>query len=193
MAFSPFITRLIKKLFQIYYGESMKKKDQILGIAKMLGMAAGIGVVNVLLAAYIINPLTVSTKADEAALNTYGNVVFVIWALLTAWLLVESGSEWKDTKDAVKRHDEEAFMTQIRKRIALSFWVLHGVMSLFAIAAFHLFHYSSPIAMSMIHFGVAFLVALAIEVLADIDDPITGVINVEGIPNEWFDRIKKEG
>ena len=125
-------------------------------------------------------------------MNTYGNVVFVIWALLTAWLLVESGGEWKKTTETVQQNDKDAFLLQAPKRIAPTFWTLHYVISIFAVMAFWLFHYGSIITLGVVNFGVAFLVALAIYVLKDIDDPITGVINVADIPDEWRKELEKK-
>lgn len=192
MNFTIFLPSYPKKSIYSILGGAMNKKQQELGIAKMLGGAATIGIVNALFVAFIINPYSGSLKPDEGVLNTFGQADLVFLALFNAWLLLESYGEWKQTKEAVQKRNKRAFLLEAPKRIAPTYWALDFVISALAVMTFWLYHYSSPVTLGYANFGIAFLVALAITVLKDIDDPITGVINVEGIPPKWLDELEKE-
>lgn len=163
-------------------------KPQIVwkGLAWMLVRGIGIGILNILFYILVINPNNAGTKPDEVAINTYVLNLFVGWMLFTAWFLAKTDEEWKKCAEAVAKNDREMFLLEAPKRIALSIRVLYIIISVMTAVSFHMFHIESLLATFEIQFGVGFFVAMAIMVLWDLDDPITGVINISNIPEDWL-------
>lgn len=167
----------------------MKKNWQ--GIALMIAIAGVIGMGNVMLSAYVTNNLTSGAKGDEVAVNTFVLNLFVGWIFLSAWLLTRADEEWKKVQAAVHSEDEETFLVEAPKKIALSVQVVYWIISVLTVVSFHLFHFESFLVLFSVHFGVGFLVAIMSQVLLDLDDPLSGIINVEGVPDEWLKKLKK--
>lgn len=160
------------------------------GIVMMLSKAVGAGILNVALFALVVNQLNVATKADEVAVNTYVLNFFVGWMLVTAWFLAKADDEWKKVAESIHKNDQETFLLEAPKRIALSIRILYLIVAALVVFSFHLFHIESTLALVEIQFGVGFFVTLTTLVLWDLDDPIRGVINVPNIPKEWVDKLK---
>ena len=167
-------------------------KTNLIGLAKMILLAAAGGAVNILAYYAIFANINEATKADETALNNYGNIAFVFWVLFSAWFLAGADTEWKECAKAVRAGDKETFHLEAPKRIAPSIRVLYLFVSLVALASFHMFHLSSTLVKLEMHFGLGFLVILAIQVLWDLDDPVKGIINIPNIPPEWLEELEKK-
>lgn len=161
-----------------------------LGLMIFWSLAAGL--LNLILFATIINPFNKTVKADEVAANTFTLNLFVVWALFTVWFLAKADEEWKKTAEAVNQGNRETFLVEAPKRIALSIRVLYIIISLWVIVSFYLFHIESALVMGVIEVGVGFVIALAIQFLWDLDDPISGAVNVSGIPQDWIAELKKK-
>ena len=170
----------------------MNKTNVLQGIVKMVAKGVGLGLLNILFFALVMNNLTLGAKNDEVAVNTYVLNFFVGWVFFSAWFLTKADDEWKKVAEAVVKNDFEAFRVEAPKQIALSIRVLYLAISTLVVLSFHLFHIESTLVLVEIQFGVGFLVATTIMVLWDLDDPIKGVINVADIPEDWVKKLKKE-
>jgi len=166
--------------------ESMKEQIPWKGISKLVAVGAGVGLVNAAFFANVMNGIVGETGQDEVAISTYAINFFVGWVFFSAWFLAKADEEWKKVAEAVHRLDRVEFMIEAPKRIALSIRVLYLLISLLVVLSFHLFHIKNALVWFEIQFGVAFLVSLTILVLWDLDDPVSGVINVPNIPEEWM-------
>lgn len=164
--------------------------SQAKGIASMLTKAILAGVANVAVFALIINQLNAGTKVDEVAVNTYVLNFFVGWMLVTAWFLAKADDEWKKVAESVHKNDQETFLLEAPKRIALSIRILYLIVATLVVLSFYMFHIESTLALVEIQFGVGFFVMLTSLVLWDLDDPISGVINVPNVPAEWIKKLK---
>lgn len=150
------------------------------GIYIWIAISIAAGIFNSAISYFIINHYT--SIANETALNTLGGFVGTLFALVYTFLLVETGIEWKATRDA---KDKETFLAEANKRMPVSFWYAMGVVTFFLMGVYHLFHYESSLVLIATHFMLGFVIALLIQILKDLDDPITGVINVN-VPPEWL-------
>jgi hypothetical protein len=166
----------------------MRKYDQ-LGLVRWIIISALAGIANAAINYYIVNPHTV--VADETAVNTLGGLVCTLFALVYAFVLAETGSEWKATRDAVRDGNKEVFLKEAPKRMPGSFWLAVVFVSLCVVVIYHLFHYDSTFILVATHMMVGMIIALLLQILQDLDDPITGVINVDEIPAEWLEKEKK--
>jgi uncharacterized membrane protein YdcZ (DUF606 family) len=149
------------------------------------------GIVNATIFAVVMNPLM--EVKDEVFKNTYTLNMFVGWLFFTAVIWQRADEEWKKVDDATRRHDKEAFMVESSKMIAPSFWIFYVVVSIQAIILGQLFHVENGFVAALGQFAVGFVVAFALIILKDLDDPTSGVINVPNIPEEWLDEIHKKG
>lgn len=142
------------------------------------------GMVNVAINYYLVNPHTTAT--NETALNTLGGLVCTLFALVYAFVLAETGSEWKATRDAIRDGNKETFLKEVTKRMPGSFWLAVVFVSLCVVVIYHLFHYDSTFILIATHMMVGMIIMLLLQILQDLDDPITGVINVDEIPTDWL-------
>ena len=170
----------------------MKLKEAWRGLAIMLLIGVAAGVLKVFLFTLVINPLTAEGKADEVAVNTYVVDFFVGWVFFSAWFLARADEELKKVEEAVHKADRETFLVEVPKRIAASIRALYLLISALVILSFHLFHIESLLVSSEIQFGVGFLVVTTALVLWDLDDPLTGVIKVSGMPEEWVRELRQK-
>lgn len=162
----------------------MKINDK--GILVWIAISTAAGILNSVISVFLINPHTVI--ADVTVLNTLGGFVGTLVALVYTFLLVETGGEWKAARDA---KDVDTFVIETKKRMPNSFWYAMGVVTFFLFVVYHLFHYESLIVLIPTHFILGFSIALLIQILVDLDDPATGVINVN-VPQEWLEALKNE-
>lgn len=159
---------------------------------RMILIGIAFGILNVLFFAYVMNPLMTGAKEDEVAVNTYVLNFFVGWVFFSAWFLTRADEEWKKTQEAVSKNDKDAFLLEAPKQIALSIHVLYVLVSALVLFSFHLFHIESTLVLVEIQFGVGFFVAMMYQVLFDLDDPLNGIINIQGtIPPDWLQELKK--
>ena len=170
----------------------MKLKEVWRGLTIVLLIGTAAGVINVLLFTLVMNQLTAGSKTDEIAVNTYALDFFVGWVFFSAWFLARADEEMKKVEEAVRTADRDLFLAETPKRIALSIRVLYLLISALVILSFHLFHIESPLVFIEIQFGVGFLVVTTILVLLDLDDPLDGVINVSGVPEEWLRELRQK-
>lgn len=170
----------------------MKAKISWKNLYVMVLWSIVVGFANFWFFATLVNPWNTAVKSDEVAANTFTLNFFVVWALFTVWFLARADEEWKKTAEAVDQHKLDQFLLEAPKRIAFSVRVLYVIISLVVVVSFYLFHIESLFAKSVIQGGVGFIIALALQFLWDLDDPITGAINVSGIPNEWIEKLKKK-
>jgi hypothetical protein len=169
----------------------MKMKGQVpwRGILTLIFTGVIAGLINVALSALVMNPLLSEAAREEVVVSTYAINLFVGWVFFSAWFLAKADEEWKKVADAVIRKNRDEFMIEAPKRIATSIRVLYLLISLLVILSFHLFHIGHSLVLFEIQFGVGFLVMVTILVLWDLDDPVSGVINVQNIPQEWLNEL----
>jgi len=161
------------------------------GLLKLILKGVVAGIINVLFFALIMNGVTNGGKTDEVAVNTYVLNFFVGWVFFSAWFLAKSDDEWKKVAEAVAKRSVNDFLIEAPKRIAPSIRVLYLIISVLVLLSFHLFHITSSLVLVEIQFGVGFLIVTTILVLWDLDDPIGGVINVPGIPEDWLKKLPR--
>ena len=157
-----------------------------IGLVRWIIISTAVGLANAAVNYYIINPLTV--KADETAINTLGGLVCTLFALVYAFVLADTGSEWKAVRDAVRDGNEDLFRREEPKRMPASFWLAVLFVSISVMVIYHLFHYDSTIILVATNTMVGMIIALLLQILNDLDDPITGVINVENVPPKWLEK-----
>lgn len=160
-----------------------------IGVIRWMVISTAVGLLNTAASYYLINPLTIAT--DETAINTLGGLVGTLFALIYAFVLADIGSEWKAVRDAVRAGDLKTFLKETPKRMPASFWFAVVFISVLLIGTYHLFHYESLLTLVVAQTFVGMIVAMLLQILIDLDDPITGVINVEEIPNKWLKKLKK--
>ena len=163
----------------------MRDSTTVRGIVSLIAVGLVAGLLNTVFFVLVMNHLVGETSQDEVAVSTYSINFFVGWVFFSAWFLAKADEEWKKVAEAVVRKDRELFMLEAPKRVALSIRILYLIISMLVVLSFHLFHIENALIQIEIQFGVGFLVAMTILVLWDLDDPIGGVINVPGIPDEW--------
>lgn len=162
----------------------MKSED--LGIISMVLKALTIGLVNLAFYVLVSRNLNSDTKPDEVSIQSLVGVVFLVWSLFTAWLIGQAAIEWKDTEKAVRTKNRLLFLEEAEKRIPRSVMVLYVIVGIFSLLTLHPFHLSGTLSIIMVHLIPGTIVALAFLVLLDLDDPTSGVINVEKIPDDWI-------
>jgi hypothetical protein len=156
-------------------------------IMVLVGFLAG--VVNVVFYYFVMHPLVVPNKPDEVAINTYVLNFFVGWLFFSAWFLARADEEYKKVNEAVLRNDRAMFLAEAPKKLPLTIRALYVIISVMAVLSFHLFHIQNLLVLVEIQFGVAFFVVMALLVLWDLDEPVSGVIHVPNIPGDWQEAI----
>jgi hypothetical protein len=165
--------------------EVVNKELNISGLSLLIFTGILAGLINVASFELIMNDLTSGTKPDEVAINTYVLNLFVGWLFFSALFLSKADDEWKKVAEAVHTGNKSSFDIEAPKRIALTIQLFYLITSVLVILSFHLFHISSALVRTEIQFGVGFLVVMTVLVLHDLDDPVSGVIRVPGIPEHW--------
>lgn len=167
----------------------MKTRIQKTGIIKWLVLSVAFALVNVFLFIAVTNPLSI--KADEVAANTGALNLFVGFIFASTFLFWIAGEEFKAVATAVSTNDKETFLREAPKRIHLGYWIFYGAIVGFTILSLHQFKIESPMVIFVMEFGIPFVIATALLVIVDMDDPITGVISVAGIKKEWIDELER--
>lgn len=155
-------------------------------MSKLLLKVGAFALVAVALFGLFINPYT--TKADEGVMVGLFQVIVVAWALLSAFLYQRADEEWKKVQTAVLANDPDTFLVEVPKRIPKTFQTLYGVVSGIAVVSAMGFHLDSLfifLFLGLFNFVVGFMYLI----IKDLDDPIAGVVNVEGIPREWLQKL----
>jgi hypothetical protein len=165
--------------------EFVNKELHVSGLSLLLFTGILAGVINAIVFELIMNDMTSGTKPDEVAINTYVLNLFVGWLFFSALFLSKADDEWKKVAEAVHTGNRSSFDIEAPKRTALTIQLFYLITSVLVILSFHLFHISSALVRTEIQFGVGFLVVMTVLVLHDLDDPVTGVIRVPGIPEHW--------
>lgn len=159
------------------------------GLGALVAWAALVGVADALIAGFVVNPHTDGLKADEVAAGTVAVNLYVAWVFFSGWFLVRADEEWKRVDEAVVRSDRETFLVEAPKRMPVSIRALYLLICVLAVLSAHLFHFDSWAVLIAAHFGGTFLVALTVQVLWDLDNPLGGVVRVPGVPPEWVAAV----
>lgn len=160
------------------------------GVIWWMAISTAAGLFNAAVSFYLVNPYTLA--ADETAINTLGGLVSTLFALVYAFVLADTGSEWKAVRDAIRTRKLKTFLIETPKRMPGSFWFAVLFVSFALVVVYHLFHYESVLTLVATHTSVGMIVAMLLLILIDLDDPITGVINVQGVPKSWLKKLKKQ-
>lgn len=169
----------------------MQLKDVWRGLTIMLLIGIAAGIINVLFFIYVMNPLTAGGKNDEVAVNTYVINFFVGWVFFSAWFLSRADDELKKVEEAVHKKDKALFLLEAPKTISLSIRILYLIICFLTILAFHLFRLFSTLVSVEIQFGIGFLVVTTAIFLWDLDEPVGGVVEAKGIPDEWKKELRE--
>ena len=140
---------------------------------------------------YLINPYNANFKTAEVAVNTYALNVFVSWTFFGAFLLLRADEEWKKVDETITENNLKKFLIEGSKEMAASVKIVYYIISFLVVTSYYFFHYESGIIAFAVIFGTSFLVAIAVMVLMDLDNPIEGLINVPNIPKEWIEKLNQ--
>ena len=108
----------------------------------------------------------------------------VIYALLAAFTTANVWSQWVAVEEAVKTGDRQKFVQNKDKRIPETLKLLLLMFSVFLVVGFFLLYFKNPLPGGFSIFAVTMAVSAVWTVIMDLDDPFTGVWNVQ-IPEEW--------
>lgn len=169
----------------------METRETWRGLTIMLATGLLAGVANVLLFLYVMNPLAEAAKEDEVAISTYAINLFVGWVFFSAWFLSRADDELKKVEEAVHKKDKALFLLEAPKTISLSIRILYLIICFLTILAFHLFRLFSTLVSVEIQFGIGFLVVTTAIFLWDLDEPVGGVVEAKGIPDEWKKELRE--
>lgn len=126
---------------------------------------------------------------DDEGVLVSGTIAFlaVVYALLTGLTLVTVWGQWNTVQDALHKKDREAFDTMKTKRIPGTLKALLFLFSSLLLGAFWLVSFTHAVAGGYTIFAVSIVLAVAWEVIMDLDDPFEGVWNIDPkeIPEEW--------
>ncbi len=124
-------------------------------------------------------------QGDETALSG-GTIAFlgVIYALLAAFTTANVWSQWVAIEEAVKTKDHQKFLQSKDKRIPGTLKLLLLMLSVFLVVGFYLLYFRNPLPGGFSIFAVTMAVSAVWVVIMDLDDPLTGIWNVE-VPREW--------
>lgn len=156
---------------------------------RLLLQSATLAAISLLAFSDFVNPIT--TKSDEGIVVALFTAIVVVWGLLSAFLYARVDEEWKKTQTAVLQDDFETFRVEAPKRIPRTFQMLYVVVAGITVLTSWGFHIASLITL-LIFFWFNFLVAFVYFVIKDLDDPLSGVVNVEGIPKEWLEKLSEK-
>jgi hypothetical protein len=159
------------------------------GLGALVAWAAAVGVADALVAGLLINPHTAGFKADEVAAGTVAVNLYVAWVFFSGWFLLRADEEWKRVDEAVIRGDRATFLVEAPKRMPVSIRALYLLICILAVLSAHLFHFESWAVLIAAQFGGTFLVALTVQVLWDLDNPLSGVVRVPDIPSDWLEAV----
>lgn len=138
-------------------------------------------------------------EGDEGAMAS-GTIAFlgIIYALLTAFTTATVWSQWLAVKKAVetykaaKKAGDETAMAQAHqkfilnkdKRIPGTLKLILLMFSIFAVLGFYLLYFRNPLPGGFAIFTATMAASGLWGLIMDLDDPFTGVWNVE-VPEEW--------
>ena len=135
-------------------------------------------------------------QGDEGAVASgLVAVVAVAYALYAGFIFVNVWSQWTTIEEAVKTYkvatDEvtkdqahQKFILNKDKRIPKTAKILLFVFSLFLVVAVYLLYFQNSIPGGYAIFTVIMIVSTYWTVIMDLDDPFSGIWNVQ-VPEEW--------
>ena len=159
---------------------------------RFLSKPLALAVLSTVIFVFVINPVNAIFKVAEVAISIYVQMVFLAWIFFSAFLLVRADEEWKKTDEAVRKKNFEQFKIEAPKKIPVSAVMVYLVIVFLAATSFYLFHFEYALLGAIILFGITFIVCLTTFVIFDLDDPTKGLINVENIPKDWIEKVKRQ-
>jgi hypothetical protein len=131
-------------------------------------------------------------KLDEGIMAS-GTIALlgVFYALLTAFVFATVWQQWVSIEDAIKTRNKEEFIKHKDKRVPFTVKLLIVIFSFFLIVAFFLISFKNLILGVFSIFVITFILSMYWQVITDLDDPFTGIWNVE-VPKEWEKLVKRE-
>jgi len=127
-------------------------------------------------------------QGDEGAIAS-GLVAFlaVAYALFAAFLFATVWSQWVAVEEAVRVKDRQKFDLHKDKRIPRTAKALLLLFSFFLVGAFYLLSFRHLATGGFSIFAVIMVIITYWQVILDLDDPFTGIWNVE-VPKEWREQ-----
>ncbi len=124
-------------------------------------------------------------KLDEGIMAS-GTIAIlgIFYALLTAFVFTTVWQQWVAIEESIKTKNKEEFIKHKDKRIPFTVKLLVFLFSVFLILAFFLISFKNIITGVFSIFVISFILFIYWQVILDLDDPFTGIWNVN-VPKEW--------
>ena len=125
-------------------------------------------------------------QGDEGGAMPSGTIAFlgVIYALLAAFTTANVWSQWVVVEEAVKTGDHQKFILNKDKRMPGTLKLLLLMFSIFLVVGFYLLYFKNPLPGGFSIFAVTMAVSAVWVVIMDLDDPFSGIWNVQ-VPEKW--------
>jgi hypothetical protein len=121
-------------------------------------------------------------------IQAFIELVGLAFSIFTGWILYQVEQEQKEVAETVARNDMEAFLVVARHRMSPTLYVFEACGAFLLIVGFHLFHIDRRAVSIFIVGGSGFLISLLFVYLVDLDNPLTGAVNVR-VPRGWKQKL----
>ncbi len=170
------------------------KKSQLIKIAQItwrpIIMAAIIAFIWYLKKLYL-NGFLIYAADQETFTQSVIPTIAIFHAIFAAQVTHQIVDEFDRTHRAVSKQDFEEFKMLASKRLHVLVKSFLVILSILLESAMFLVEFNSILIGVFSIYAVSFIVAAFYGFIADLDNPIEGVYNLD-LPADWFKRLKNE-